>query len=337
MIYQNVELYNIAELVPATDGREGLSAQRVPESLRLSLNEGARERLAYRMAGAEIRFVIEDDSEVKITLRLLDRKADMGILYYGALQGGWRNGFQMIYDTPTTLTFSNPDFTGIDNYAASFENPFSTRVHRLLLPTATMAILSIEGNCRPPRPEEVPSESLLCYGSSITFGSLAGIANGTWTSQLSRMLGMDVQNHGYADSCFIEPEMADWIANKGDWQALIAELGVNVTSRFTPEEYRSRVRYFLERVHKANPDQYMFMIDLFYSKRDLFEVPNTAVFRTIMQEEVARVNDPHVIYINGLSVLSEKEYITADLTHPSLDGAAVIANRLFAIVAPYLI
>ena len=53
MIYGNVELHNVAELVDL-DGL--LRIQRLPESLRLKLNPGAQQR-AMRPINTEIRFV----------------------------------------------------------------------------------------------------------------------------------------------------------------------------------------------------------------------------------------------------------------------------------------
>ena len=45
MILENVELHDIAEARPVL-GRQGLRLHRVPEEVRLSLNEKAQERMA---------------------------------------------------------------------------------------------------------------------------------------------------------------------------------------------------------------------------------------------------------------------------------------------------
>ena len=55
MIYNNVELHNIEE-VRSIQGYDGVRLQRVPEDVRLALNEGAQLRM-LQPDSAEIRFV----------------------------------------------------------------------------------------------------------------------------------------------------------------------------------------------------------------------------------------------------------------------------------------
>jgi len=57
MIHGNVELHNVAECREMDDG--GGCFQRVPEKVRLGLNDHAQERM-LDVVGSEIRFVLED-------------------------------------------------------------------------------------------------------------------------------------------------------------------------------------------------------------------------------------------------------------------------------------
>jgi hypothetical protein len=63
MIYQDVELHNVAEVVERGDG---VRLQRVPEDVRKELNEAARFRV-LQPDNCELRFV-SDDPEVRVTL-----------------------------------------------------------------------------------------------------------------------------------------------------------------------------------------------------------------------------------------------------------------------------
>ena len=65
MIYKNVELHNIEE-VRSIEGHDGVRLQRVPENVRLALNEGAQFRM-LQPDSAEIRFVA-DSPVCRITL-----------------------------------------------------------------------------------------------------------------------------------------------------------------------------------------------------------------------------------------------------------------------------
>lgn len=338
MIYQNAELFNIAELISPEDGGAGMQPLRCPSSVRAHLNAAAQNTAAYT-TGCELRFVIEDDQPVTVTLRNIGTPTARVLVYYGSMQSGWKTLSYYTHDTATELTFQNSNSERLEAFAKAAQFPFSSRVIRVLLPDGgtKMALLGIRGNIRPPRPDEVPERGcLLFYGSSITHGSLSCSSNGMFTQRIARALKMDAQNQGYAGSCHIEPEMADWLAQKADWRAMVAELGINIVDTVEPEEYRRRVRYFIETVHAANPQKYLFMIDMYYSGRDFDKKPFAAAYREVMAEEVARIASPYVVYINGLSIMNGPEFLSSDFTHPSIDGVSEIANNLTARLRPYL-
>ena len=340
MIYQNVELFNVAEVITPEDGGEGVQLLRCPPSVRACLNPAAQDAAAC-VTGCELRFVIEEGDSATLTLRNLGASNARLLVYYGSMQSGWKTLTQYSHDTPTDLTFQYPDLDRLEAFAKASEFPFSPRVIRVLLPSEAgkIAFLGVKaGKVRPPRPDEVPSRGcLLFYGSSITHGSLACTQNGLFAQKVARALKMDAQNQGYAGSNFIEPEVADWLSQKGDWTAMVAELGINIVDQVEPEEYRRRVRYFIETVHGANPKKYLAMIDMFYSGRDFDKKPFAAAYRKVMAEEVARVNSPFVVYVNGLSILNGPEFLSSDFVHPSIDGVCEIAKNLTPVLEKYLL
>lgn len=70
MIYQNLEFFNAAEMRPAEDGKGGMEPYRCPAKVQEQLNPTAQNFVASTV-GSEIRFVIEDDGEAKLTFDLV--------------------------------------------------------------------------------------------------------------------------------------------------------------------------------------------------------------------------------------------------------------------------
>ncbi len=338
MIYQNIELFNTAEVISPEDGGEGVQLLRCPTSLRPHLNKGAQNTVTYT-TGSEIRFVMEEEGEVQITLRSIGKPIERAILYLGSIQSGWSTLVHYIHNTPTTLTFKSQDLTTLEAYTKACDMPFSPCVFRLLLPDegAKIALMDVQGSVRPPKAEEVPSKCLMFYGSSITHGSLACSPNGFFSSRVGRAIGWDVQNQGHAGSCHIEPEMAEWLAKKGDWDAMVAELGINILGGVETEDYRGRVRNFIDTVHGANPEKYLFLIDMFYCNDDFKGNPRAAEYRSAMAQEVAKTASPYVVYLNGLELLNGPQFLSGDKVHPNIDGVTEIATNLAARLKPYLV
>ena len=81
MIYENVELHNIEDLV-SVDGFSGLRMQRIPESVRRKLNPVAQYRMCLPVC-AEIRFV--SDHPVSIELECPKGTGSVEV-FYGTFQ-----------------------------------------------------------------------------------------------------------------------------------------------------------------------------------------------------------------------------------------------------------
>ncbi len=337
MIYNGIELFNTAEVRTPEDGGEGVQLFRCPKEVSDCLNPGAQNAAAYT-TGSEIRFVMEEPGEVQITLRSIGKEIERAVLYFGSVQSGWSTLVHYIRNTPTTLTFQSQDLATLEAYTESAHLPFAPRVFRLLLPDegCKLALTDVHGKARPPKAEEVPSKCLMFYGSSITHGSLACSPNGFFSARVGRAIGWDVQNQGYAGSCHMEPAMAKWLAEKGDWDAMVAELGINILGGVETEEYRRRVRNFIDTVHGAEPEKYLFLIDVFYCNDDFKGKPRVAEYRKAMAEEVAKTASPYVVYLNGLELMNGPQFLSGDHVHPNIDGVTEIATNLTARIKPYL-
>ena len=102
MIYKNVELYNVSELVEI--GKEKNIISRIPDVLRKQLNENLKTR-ALMPAGCEIRFNLKSDIG-KIILQARDKGVGGICEIY---QGNFLKSFQWISDENTTITLKRED------------------------------------------------------------------------------------------------------------------------------------------------------------------------------------------------------------------------------------
>jgi hypothetical protein len=92
----------------------------------------------------------------------------------------------------------------------------------------------------------------------------------------------------------------------------------------------------LKTVSIANPHKPIFAISPVFSRDDMIGKTNLSTFRTVIEEEVARLHSANLHYINGLSLLSGPGGLSADLVHPSPDGANQIALNLINVMKPYI-
>lgn len=322
MILNGVELYNVAETDPAM--------LRLPKRLFPALpplGVGA----AQNATGVELRFVPE--GEVKLTLSTVGTSHPIvALLYYGSTQSGGNTLEYYIDKEPKTFTFTPaPHLSELPT-----DTPFSPQVLRLMPAGGDIVLHKVEGKVRPPRADEVPQKTLLFYGSSITHGSLACAPNMFWTRRTAEALGFDHRNFGIAGSCRMEPEVVDFLSKEVKWDAAVPESGINMLGD-DPALYRERLRHMLETLHAAQPEKYLFCIDLYYCASDLRGDGRAQRFRDIHTEEVARIASDKVVKLSGLDLLPDRTFLSEDLVHPSVEGVITIAERLTAKLREYTI
>jgi hypothetical protein len=121
--------------------------------------------------------------------------------------------------------------------------------------------------------------------------------------------------------------MADYIASRQDWDFASIEMGVNIPD-VGDAEFARRVDYFVNRIAKAHPDQWLFCIDVFTHREDVSGSAHFAGYRRIVQEKVRSLNMPRVVYVAGQTILSSPQGLAADLVHPSPFGMEEMAQNL---------
>ncbi len=333
MIHEHVELYNVHELL-STAGVQGMSFCRIPNALRLQLNEAAI-RNAVQATGCEIRFNLADNRgdppEVRIVLQSTESPSLVEV-YQGPFLVSWH----VVGLEPTEIIIAYPERQPmLEMLHRPHSLPFDPQLTRVLLPWRPLALLlSIEGETTLPRPEQTPRVKMLNYGSSITHGSSAIRPSGTWASRTAQRLGIDLINLGFGGGAHLEPQIADYIAEREDWHLATLEMGINLIGHIDAKEFARRVAYFIPTIARAHPDAWIFCMDLFTCRYDWEEKEKITAFRRIVAEQVAELGLPKLVHLSGADLLTSLSGLTADLVHPSPSGMEEIAQNLAAIIAP---
>ena len=335
MLFKNAELFNVAEILPAADGRGGYDLFRLPADVRAEADEGLRVRTSHFTCGMEIRFVI-NSGKARVTLRTAaaiptDPAPQYGqiVTYYGGVQANWQTAFYRYTDQPTTLEIDPPpSLPQLEKLTLLNGYPYSPQVVRLCLNNSPAVLVDIEGDIRPPQEDEVPLVRGLMYGSSITHGSLALVANNFIPAVVGRRLRADICNLGFAGCCHLEKSVADYIASRDDCDFFFSELGINVVGYMSAEEFEKRVRYYINTAASAHAGKYFIVTDMYYSNHDLMGDPKAEQFREIVRRACEESECANVYYINGLDLLTSSAGLSADLVHPNVDGMAEISANL---------
>jgi hypothetical protein len=314
-----VEWHNVAER-RSVEG--AVRPQRVPESVRGHLNDRAREQL-LEPAGVELRVVPEES--VRVTL-----STDGDCLlrpYWGPFQA--RERYRLGPD-PRTIELSVPDrFEVLDD--AVRDGPFDPGVCRLRFQGDPVYLHDVDGAARAPDPAELPDRRYLAYGTSITQGGAASEPHLTYVARTSRALGTDAINLGSGGSAYCEPELAEYVAEREDWDVATLGLSVNmVGADFSIAEFRERVEYFVETV--AATGRPVFAITLFPHYRDSEiaprpDDPDPVLYREALRSAVEAVDRSTLHLVEGRDLLPTSG-LSADLIHPGDDGFAAIGSSL---------
>lgn len=336
MEFHGVALHDVAELVYNKESG-GYKLTRMPMRVAEKMNPN----VTFGATGCEIRFVPLDE-EVTVKIRTVgEGKCAAATVYYGSIQSGWKQEVKKISSELTDLTVPKSDRLDIlKKITAENDYPFSPEVVRIVLQSCYQyEIFDVVGRCRPPKPEELPKLKYLAYGSSITHGSLARNITDCYAFRLAENFNADQINLGFAGSAKLEPEVADYIANECEFDFATLEMGVNVL-KMDPDEFRSRVEYFISTIAKAHSDKKIFCIDVFYMEDDFLFADGAnnraARHRAIVRECVERLALPNVVHISGLEILNGAKWLSEDMVHPNARGVEELAKNLTDRIKKYI-
>jgi lysophospholipase L1-like esterase len=331
MNYANLEFYSVVELESAAGG--GLAMRRFPKAVREALSPLGR-IVSQESAGCEIRFVTEAESlrlAVSVQpsplapyeLNNLDLFIFKGAFFHShvRLEPGKVNHIHLTDITGDVKKGFNSLKPAIRN-----TDYFSSDVWRVLFGryAAVFHELDTYGYAvRPPLETEKPQRRMLCYGSSITNGALPTVYHLSHVQQAARHLKADVFNQGLSGACLCEPEMADYLAARDDWDLITLELGVNMRGTFTPEQFEQRARHLIGEIASAHPGKPVFLITVYPNAESPENAAESSelqarqsayceILRTIAAEN--RTGNLHLI--EGADVLTDYSGMTKDLIHP---------------------
>ena len=332
--YDGIALHNVAE-TREIDGHDGVRLQRVPESVRTELNEGAQTRMLHP-SGVELRFVPE--GPVEVTLSATGREGTVRV-FWGPFQGSEEF---VVGNEPRTLELERPEKMDDLRPEVESELSFSPRLCRVVLPGehrgSPTVLHGVEGDVRPPRPEELPDRRYLAYGTSITEGEAPSAEHLNYVSQTARRLDADLINLGSCGTAYCDPAMADYIAERDDWDVASLALSVNMVGEFPVSEFRDRAANLVETVAGAHPDKPVACITLYPYSADLRRSADPEVaesFREALREVVADAPD-NARLIEGPEILSDVSGLTTDLVHPGDNGMITMGENLAARLESFL-
>ncbi|MDQ1914108.1 SGNH/GDSL hydrolase family protein [Paenibacillus sp. GD4] len=307
---------------------------RFPQEVRHALGERGR-FIAEESTGCEIRFVTPAPN-VRITLQLPNNEGEVAVYKGGILHSMHR----LQAGLPTTLHLEEPPRLSMIPREQLLESGFAPEVWRIIFGRANAVLLRLNtfGHpVRPPKPEEMPRLRWLAYGSSITHGLMTYPLS--YVDQAARRLQADVSNKGMSGSCLCEKEMADFLAERQDWDVITLELGVNMRDQFTPEAFAERTEYLLKQVVTRHPKKPIFVITVypnFATQADTVAGERERRYNDILQEQVKALQHPHVYLLDGASVMMDYSSLSADMIHPGSYGHMRMGERLAALMKPVL-
>ena len=332
MIYQNVEFSNVSETTPHGGG---VALQRVPESVRMHLNEGAQLKVMQPGSG-EIRFALERGATARVTLSAVQHEnwgseTDVTVFF-----GDYRHDMITVRTKPVMIEIGwSENLLAYHDEILKQPHTFSPKVVRLMMRGAQTALYGVEGEgIRPPLPEELPAIRYLAYGTSITHGAAASAPYLSYAAQTARHLGADLLNFGVGGSCQAEREFADYFASRDDWDIASLALSVNMMD-FEPAEFERRVRYMVHTVATSHPDKPVACITLYPYFGDMSTTkPHTPAkteqFRQILRNAVKDCPTDNAHVIEGPDILQTFTGLTTDLIHPADDGMIEMGRNLAA-------
>lgn len=329
MIYDQVELHNVAETLHVP-GRSGVLLQRVPEAVRLQIREESQ-RMYRQAAGCEIRFVASG-APVRVTLC-----SNGGPIRAYSYLGDFAVAEHTIGTEPTTIELTLPMPGFLQNYVDLGATAFEPKVWRLVFQKGELHLLDITGEAiRPPRPEELPKLRYLAYGTSITQGESATHPDLTYVKQAAWLLRADAINLGAAGTAYCEAALADYFAERNDWDIASLCISVNMLNQgVSVDVFAEKASYMVRNMALKHPEKPIICMGILPSFLDLgLRWPDRTPVSTPSEYSealrcIAESSElPNVHFIYGQDLLPGLIGHSHDLLHPSNHGMIEIGRNL---------
>lgn len=322
MYFRGIDFHNVEELESC---EKGYIMWRLPKAVREKMNEGIRNLTSRYSTGVELRFKMVDERADVILCAEETTEANVAYVYYGSLQAGWQSSSFVIGPEPTRISLTKPtNLKMLEQITMEEKLPFSPEVVRIVLPYGKCCFCGVEGKVALPTSADVPKQTYLAYGSSITHGSLALAAPYSYPFRIAQKLKMDYINMGFAGTAQLEGAMADYIVSRKDWNFASVEMGINMLNSFSVDEFEERVDNFTQIL--AEDERPIYATNIFQCQEQ--DEKKVKAFRDIVRKYASA----RLIFTEGTEILSCKSHISADSVHPSLEGMEDIVRNWSAIM-----
>ena len=336
MIYDNIEFFNVEEL-STIEGISGKFLRRFDKDTIDELDDNTMTMgpfAALYSNECEIRFVTTRRN-LKIFLSSLDIDGQINV-YNGDY---YVDTYNVLQGKINCIDLSiNERFIVTEERGKEIR--FNRNVWRIVFLKRFNAIyhgINV-GNCeiRPPKKEEVPEKTFLVYGSSISFGAKSGRANDQSHMQiLARKLKHQVLNKSMPGSCFCEKTFTDCITDVKNVDYYIYEIGGNMRNRYSIAEFKDRFEYLLDETIKKHPNKIVFLIDVYWTLRNIKFEDNEYVgkiidgYNKVMYDYIEKSNNKNLILIDNKKIITDFSLLCSDMLHPSLYGNIIMAENLY--------
>ena len=326
MIWKNIQLFNVSSTELREDG--ALYLRRFPLSCHEEFAVSPYEivPLAGRLTtGCELRFV-GNSADIYLSAEEFDGTVEIFRGDYFCrverLQAGVIKKIEL---RETPIDTINPPPSG----------RFSSNVWRVIFDHDLQVVLhdvQSEAGIRPPLAEELPSKKMIAYGSSITHSACAQLFTNSYIYTVAKKLGVDVLCKGMGGSCLIHDSVVEYLPRE-EWDIAILELGINMVDLFPVEVFEERARGFIPKMLACGKP--VVLISNFTSFRcletdSLYQV--NADYVATLEKLYKEFKTDNLYYIKGEDIVTDWDYLTSDLIHPSPYGHGEMGRKIAKII-----
>ena len=193
-------------------------------------------------------------------------------------------------------------------------------------------------------PNRPAQPRVLFHGDSITQGTGATHSRNTYAWVTCEKIGCEPINLGFGGSAWGDQPVAEYIASRNDWNALVVAYGTNTYRRAheDPEQFAQTYNTFLATVRAEHPDAPILCVTPLWRIQDTTNEKNEGgytqqQYREAVTQVVSRrqSSDSNLHLLEGKDLVPENLF-TADQVHPNNEGAAQMAEAIANALRPLL-
>jgi len=263
-------------------------------------------------------------------------------------------------------TVERPGPPGVVELVLGGDGSIERDVEIWLPPGETTRLLALTTDQPVSAPSPVAAPRWVHHGSSISHGAGASSALGSWPVVAARAAGLDLVNLGFSGNAVLDPFVARAIRDQPA-DVLTLKLGINVVNHdamrlraFTPA-----VHGFLDTVRDGHPSTPLVVVSpllcplvetvpgptsldpadpsVFRTVGHASEVADgklsLTVIRSVLSAVVSAREDPHLTYVDGLTLYGWPDWDDLpmrDLMHPDAAAHRLIGTRFGAVLTGLL-